>query len=119
MLTASIFCLRTREPPVTLTNDSFGPVSITGISVGPTPTFAQTNTCLARATLNPGQSCPIYVRFSPPDSILYTGSLRVSYNGKGQPAVYNTYRDWNRLDYQPPLVASAGQEPSRGSNSPA
>jgi N-acetylneuraminic acid mutarotase len=68
---------------VTLTNDSFGSVSITAISVGPTPTFKETNTC--PATLNPGQSCPIYVAFSPPDSILYTGSLRVSYIGKASP----------------------------------
>jgi N-acetylneuraminic acid mutarotase len=67
----------------TLHNDSAGPVSITAIAISPSPTFKQTNNC--PASLNAGQTCTVQVVFTPPDSITFTGTLSVTYIGKGSP----------------------------------
>ncbi|HEV2349525.1 MAG TPA: choice-of-anchor D domain-containing protein [Terriglobia bacterium] len=68
----------------TLHNDSAGPVTITAIAISSSGTFAQTNNC--SSSLTAGQTCKIQVTFTPPDSGSYTGSLSVSFIGKGSPA---------------------------------
>jgi hypothetical protein len=71
--------------PVTLTNNGTTSLSITKI-VASIP-FTQTNNC--GASVAPGASCVISVRFKPSSATLQTGTLTVTDSAVGSPHVVN------------------------------
>lgn len=70
---------------ITLSNSGTASFSVSGIST--TGDFTQTNTC--PASLAPGASCAIQVRFAPTGVGTRTGTLRVTDTAPGSPHVAN------------------------------